>query len=105
MFTSNDNNEPTLPSWLRDLFTEQIGELKEYFTHAIINPSTICEKYLKALLKHSPTSNDCPTCLMVHAQKGERYFAELEQKLTNARNQASDIYELETSTCLNKHNS
>ena len=102
--TSNDKNEPTLPSWLHDLFTEQIGELKDFFTKAIINPSTIREKYLKALLRHSPPSNGCPTCLMVHAQEGERYFAELEQKLTNAQNQVSDLYELETSGCLNMHN-
>ena len=104
VFTSNDNKETTLPSWLRDLFTEQIGELKEYFTHPIINPSTIRQKYLKALLKHSPPSNDCPTCLMAHAQEGERYFTNLEQKLTNARNQASNLYKLEISKCLNLHN-
>lgn len=90
-----NNEPPTLPSWLRDLFTEQIGELKEYFSHAIINPSSIRERYLKALLKHSPPSDDCPNCLMVHAQDGERYFAELEQKLTNVRNQASTVYELQ----------
>ena len=92
---SNDNEEPTLPSWLHDLFTEQLGELKQYFTHAIIKPSSIREKYLEALLKHSPPSDDCPTCLMVHAEKGERYFAELEKKLTQAQNQASAIYELQ----------
>jgi hypothetical protein len=84
-----DNDEPTLPSWLHDLFTQEIGELKRYFTHSLINPSSIREKYLAALLKHSPNQHDCPACLMVHARHGERYCVELEQKLTQARNQAS----------------
>ncbi|KAH9989353.1 hypothetical protein BJV77DRAFT_1017679 [Russula vinacea] len=74
------DNDKTLPPWLHDLFTQQIGELKQYFTSALIKPSNIREKYLAALMKHSPTSSDCPTCLM-------GYLAELEQKLTRARNQ------------------
>ena len=84
---TNDNDRRILPPWLHDLFTQQIGELKKYYTHALIKPSGIREKYLAALVKHSLTSSDCPTCLMVHAQKGEGYCAELEQKLTHARNQ------------------
>ena len=86
--------KPTLPSWLHDLFTQQSGEMKECFTHAIIKPSSIREKYLKALLKHSSNSRGCHTCVMVHVQKGERYCAELEEKLTHARNQASVVFEL-----------
>ena len=101
-------SEPTttLPSWLHDLFTQQSGEMKQCFTHAIIKPSGIREKYLEALLKHSPTSDGCPTCVTVHIQKGERYCAELEEKLTHARNQASAVFELiaELSWCLNIHN-
>ena len=87
------DNDKTLPPWLHDLFTQQIGELKQYFTSALIKPSNIREKYLAALMKHSSTSSDCPTCLMVHAHKGEGYLAELEQKLTRARNQASAAFE------------
>lgn len=89
---SDDNDKQTLPQWLRDVFTQQIEELKQYFTHAIIKPSNFREKYLAALMRHSPTPNDCPTCLMVHAHKGEEYCTELEQKLTHARNQASDVF-------------
>jgi hypothetical protein len=88
----DDKDEPTLPQWLRDVFTQQIGESKQYFTHAMIKPSSIREKYLAALMRHSPTSSDCPSCLAVHAHKGERYCAGLEQKLTHARNQASDVF-------------
>ena len=86
---ANENEKRTLPPWLHDLFTQQIGDLKQYYTHALIKPSSIREKYLAALMKHSPIPNDCPTCLMVHARKGERYCAELEQKLEHARNQVN----------------
>ena len=86
--TPTNKDEPTLPSWLHDLFTQEIRELKRHFTGSLINPSSIREKYLAALLKHSPNQHDCPACLMVHARHGERYCVELEQKLTQARNQA-----------------
>jgi hypothetical protein len=44
----------------------------KFFTHAIIKPSSIREKYLAALMRHSPTTlNDCPICLMVYAREGE----------------------------------
>jgi hypothetical protein len=91
-----DKDEPTLPSWLHDLFSQEIRELKRYFTHSLINPSNIREKYLAALLKHSPNQHDCPACLMVHARHGERYCVELEQKLTQARNQASVPFKFRT---------
>lgn len=87
----NGKDKKTLPKWLRSVFTRQIDELKEYFTHAIFNPSSIREKYLAALMSHSPTPSDCRTCLMVHAHEGEKYCAGLEQQLTLARNQASDV--------------
>lgn len=84
-----NNDPPTLPSWLHDLFTQEITNLNQYFTHPLIKPSRIREKYLAALLKHTPTQHDCPTCLMVHARDGERYCTELEQKLTQARTSVS----------------
>ena len=96
----NDNDKRTLPPWLHDLFTQQIGELKKYFTQPLLKPSGIREKYLAALMKHSPTSTDCPTCLMVHAQKGEAYCAELEQKLTHARNQVNAAFESQEFLCV-----
>jgi len=99
----NDNDKRTLPPWLHDVFTRQIGELKQYFTHALLKPSRIREKYLAALMKHSPTPDGCSTCLMVHAHKGEGYCAELERRLTDARNQASGEFDLQGLFCLNTH--
>jgi hypothetical protein len=98
--TGNDNNKRTLPPWLHDLFTQQIGELKQHFTHALLKPSSIREKYLSALMKHNPTSNNCPTCMAVHVHKGEGYCADLEQKLTDARNQASAAFKLQGFLCV-----
>ncbi|KAI9507749.1 hypothetical protein F5148DRAFT_75550 [Russula earlei] len=78
--------EPTLPSWLRDFFTLEI-EAKQYFTYALIKPSSIRRKYLEALRRHSPRSDACLSCLTVHAHEGERYCVTLEQNLSDARNQ------------------
>jgi hypothetical protein len=96
----SDNDKQSLPKWLHDLFTQQIEELKRYYTHALIKPSSIREKYLAALMKHSPTPNDCPMCLMVHTHKGDGYWAELEQKLTHARNQVRAVFGLQRLHCL-----
>jgi hypothetical protein len=90
--SSNDKDNQTLPQWLHYFFAIQIVQLKQDFTHAIFKPQSIREKYLAALMVHSPTADDCPTCLMVHAYKGEKYCTNLEQKLTQARNQASDVF-------------
>ena len=98
---SNDKDKQTLPLWLLDFLIQQIEELKQHFTHPIIKPSSIREKYLAALMRHSPTLEDCPTCLLVHAHKGEKYCAGLEQKLTHARNQASDVFNFRDFLCFN----
>jgi hypothetical protein len=84
--TRNSDDEFNLPSWLRDLFTQQIKKSKQDVNNSLIKPSSIREKYLAALMKHSD-HNDCTTCLRVHAYDGEKYCAELEEKLTSARNQ------------------
>jgi hypothetical protein len=89
---ANDDNKRTLPPWLNDLFTQQIGELKQHFTHALLKPSSIREKYLSALMKHTPSLKDCPTCMLVHVHKGERYCAELERQLTFARNKVDVLH-------------
>jgi hypothetical protein len=83
------HHEPTIPSWLHDFFMLRIGELKQYFTHALLNPLYIRKEYLAALLRHSSRSGGCQKCLMVHAYDGESYCVTLEQKLTQTRDQAS----------------
>jgi hypothetical protein len=81
---------------LHDLFKQQIEELEQCFTNSIIKPSSIREKYLTALRKHSTYMSGprCNPCMVVHTDGGERYCVELEQKLTRARNKVSTPLEL-----------
>src|SRR6266702_7475986 len=64
------NPRPTLPTWVHNIITPQIEELKQAFTHPLIKSSSICEKYLEALRNHA-APNRCTSCLGVHAMKGE----------------------------------
>jgi len=101
--------EPVLPSWLRNLFTTQIEGLKKKFTDALVQPSSIREKYLAALQAHmvnDPNSNDrrtgkieCTFCYRVHVRQGEEYCIELERKLKHARNKVSMAFQ--SDICLN----
>ncbi|KAH8985602.1 hypothetical protein EDB86DRAFT_2958116 [Lactarius hatsudake] len=88
--TRNDEPEETataLPSWLQDLFTCEIEELKQAFKRPLIEPSTIREKYLEALQDHS-SPDLCTFCARVHVTKGERYCVRLEKALNHARAKA-----------------
>ncbi|KAH9058203.1 hypothetical protein EDB87DRAFT_1627107 [Lactarius vividus] len=87
--SSTGNDEPeetvtTLPSWLHDLFTREIGGLKPAFKRPLIKPSTIRGKYLEALQDHS-SPGLCTFCVRVHLMKGERYCVRLEKALDRAR--------------------
>jgi hypothetical protein len=76
--------------WLHDFFIDQIEELGQYFTHALLNPLNIREKYLATLLEHCIADwNSCQQCSTVHIRDGEGYCVALEQMLTQARDQAS----------------
>jgi len=67
----------------------QIKELKQHFTHALLNPLNIREKYLAALWEHCSNPNGCQECSTAHIRDGEGYCVALEQKLTQARDQTS----------------
>jgi hypothetical protein len=75
---------PVLPTWVHDLFKQQIKELKEDFTRPLINPSSIRAKYLEALRRHA-ASGRCSYCLERHASKGEDYCVQLEQAIARAQ--------------------
>lgn len=75
---------PTLPPWLHDLFTHEIAELKQAFTRPLVKPSSIREKYLKALQSHN-SPNLCTFCVRVHIMQGEWYCVQLEKSLVHAR--------------------
>lgn len=71
---------PTLPSWLRDLFIQEIRQLKENFTNPLPNPSDIRERYLEALRMHIQASGGC-TCSTIHALQGERFHGNQYQQV------------------------
>ncbi|KAH9174339.1 hypothetical protein EDB89DRAFT_1884149 [Lactarius sanguifluus] len=92
--TGNDESEETataLPSWLHNLFTREIEELKQAFKRPLIEPSTIREKYLEALQDHS-SPDLCTFCARVHVTKGEWYCVRLEKALNHARAKASTVF-------------
>ena len=69
---------PLLPTWLSNIFNEEIGELRKTFTKSLIQPTSIRKKYLAALRSHTipDTSNpqkQCAVCFSVHVRKGEEY--------------------------------
>ncbi|KAH9166761.1 hypothetical protein EDB89DRAFT_2075482 [Lactarius sanguifluus] len=74
----------TLPTWVHNLFSPLIEELKQAFTSPLIKPSSIREKYLEGLRKHA-APDLCTFCLGVHALKGEWYCMQLEKALAQAR--------------------
>jgi hypothetical protein len=94
--------QPALPSWLDSLFTAEIAILKQNFANAVIQPSSIRDKYLAALKTHviNDGSNyyhynpECTFCTRVHISQGEEYCKELEEKLTRARDRVSTIFTL-----------
>jgi hypothetical protein len=82
---------PTLPTWVHNVFTSQIKELKQAYTRPITKSSTIRKKILEALRTHAGPDR-CIFCLGVHLMKGEWYYTELEQALTHAVERASALF-------------
>ena len=75
-----------LPKWLDQLLRRNQDDLKvQNFTDPLDIPSRIRGKYLKTLQSHL----DCKFCLEVHASKGLSFCAELENKLTQARDKVT----------------
>lgn len=82
---------PALPPWLSNIFTTEINTLKQAFTHPLIKPSRIREKYQEALQKHiSPDL--CTFCVRTHIMNGVWYCERLKQQLANAREKVSTIF-------------
>ena len=85
------NTPCALPSWLYEVFTWNINDLKlKVFTHPLTTPSTIREEYLTAIQAHA----GCSFCSRVHKTKGSAFCAELENKLTVARDKVHILLSL-----------
>ena len=85
---------PALPTWLRQLLSQGGTNLfptlflHNLFTHPLITPSTIREKYLTAIKTHP----DCNFCLWVHATLGSTFCTDLESRMTHAQDVVRDIF-------------
>ena len=83
------HTQPNLPSWLYDVFSRNINDLKQKaFTHPLTTPSTIREEYLTAIQAHAA----CGFCSRVHKTKGSTFCAKLENKLTQARDKVHTFF-------------
>ena len=84
--TPGDAPKPTFPSWLCKLLSQNKKDLKfRAFTHPLDIPSKIGREYLTALKAHA----SCKFCSGTHIENGITYCAELENKLTQARDKVS----------------
>ena len=75
-----------LPSWVVDLYQKHIDGLQEAFSKSLFNPQNIRGEYLSALQDHIK-SHVCVSCAVVHIEKGETLFKDLENRLTQAVNE------------------
>jgi len=84
---SRPSPEKCVP-WLRDLFEQQSAKMGQAFTEPLLNPSSLCAEYLKALQGHVNLRN-CSPCMKAHIFQGDALCKDLEGRLALARNQAS----------------
>ena len=91
------------PQWLVQLFKNRLVELRDACSKPFFNPRSIRREYLSALNAHT-SSSICVSCVKVHAQKGEAFCKELEDRLTKALDEVctSSIL-LKICSCLSTH--
>jgi len=77
------NQTGASPHWLTQLFQNRLEKSRDAFSKPLLNPQSIRWEYLSVLNDHT-SSNPCVSCTNVHAQKGEAFCKELEDKLTQA---------------------
>jgi hypothetical protein len=80
---SSFNQTGASPLWLTQIFQNRLNESCDVFSKPLFNPRSIRWEYLSALNDHI-SSNICISCTKVHAQKGEAFCKELEDRLTQA---------------------
>jgi hypothetical protein len=84
--TYQPNPVQALPIWLSQLLSLAQNNLKlQKFTHPLDIHSKIREEYFTALQNHG----NCYFCMWVHIRNGSTFCAELENKLTEARDKVS----------------
>ncbi|KAF8491511.1 hypothetical protein F5888DRAFT_1053393 [Russula emetica] len=80
---SSSNQTTASPHWSTQLFRNCIDKSRDAFSKPFFNPRSIRREYSSALNAHISSIN-CISCTKVHAQKGEVFCTELEERLTRA---------------------
>ena len=88
---SSYNSTGASPDWLLRFFQARLDESRDAFSKPLFNPRSIRWEYLSALNTHIISKN-CTTCPKVHAQKGEAFCKELEDRLTQALDEVCTTY-------------
>ena len=81
--SSHLNQTGASPLWLIKDFQKHLKESRDAFSKPFFNPRSIRWEYLSGLNAHISSSN-CVSCTKVHAQEGEAFCKELEDRLTQA---------------------
>jgi hypothetical protein len=87
---SSFNQTGALPHWLTQLFQNCLDESRDAFSKPFFNPRSIRWEYLSALNAHI-SSKVCVPCTVVHAQQGEAFCKELEDRLTQALDEVCTV--------------
>ncbi len=85
------------PSWLLQLFQNRLDESRDAFSKPFFNPQSIRLENLLSLNAHISSFN-CISCPKVHAQKGEAFCKNLEDRLTQALDEVS-TYSIHLRNC------
>jgi hypothetical protein len=80
------NTNGSLPSWLVELYQKHLDQSQEAFSKSLFDPRSIRGEYLSALQAHI-NSRNCVSCSKVHAEKGETFCKDLEDRLAQALNE------------------
>ena len=72
--------------WLRDSMSRHIERLKETYTNALPEPSSIRKEFIVALITHI-SDDHCPSCSRVYAKEGEAFRDQLYCRVRKARDE------------------
>jgi hypothetical protein len=83
---SSTNGSLRVPSWLAELYRKHINESQEAFSKSLFNSRSVRGEYLSAVQAHINSQN-CFSCTKIHAEKGETFCKNLEDRLTRVLNE------------------
>ncbi|KAH8981504.1 hypothetical protein EDB86DRAFT_3131054 [Lactarius hatsudake] len=80
------NNNTTLAGWLRDPILQHSASLKETYSNALPNFSSLRKEFIAALRTHVSQTN-CPSCPTLCATEGEAFYDQFYRRVLKARDE------------------